>query len=69
MALKYNAILMPFFVVRKQRTSNFDLHIENPIEHSDPIRMTQEFNDRLESRVKDNLDQWLWTHKRWKNDL
>ena len=31
MALKYNAILMPFFVVRKQRTSNFDLHIENPI--------------------------------------
>ena len=69
MALKYNAILMPFFVVRKQRTSNFDLHIENPIEHSDPIRMTQEFNDRLESRVKDNLDQWLWTHKRWKNDI
>ena len=69
MALKYNAILMPFFVVRKQRTSNFDLHFENPIEHSDPIRMTQEFNDRLESRIKDNLDQWLWTHKRWKNDL
>jgi len=67
MAVKYNAILMPFFVVRKGRTSNFELHFETPIEHSDPIKMTQEFNDRLESRVKENLDQWLWTHKRWKS--
>ena len=67
MALKYNAILMPFFVVRKGKQSNFDLHFEAPIEHSDPIKMTQEFNDRLESRVRENLDQWLWTHKRWKS--
>jgi len=67
MALKYNAILMPFFVVRKGRTSKFELHFETPIQHSDPIKMTQEFNDRLESRVKENLDQWLWTHKRWKS--
>ena len=67
MALKYDAILMPFFVVRKGRTSDFDLHFEAPIEHSDPIKMTQDFNDRLEARVKENLDQWLWTHKRWKS--
>ena len=25
---KYDAILMPFFVLRKERTSNFDLHFE-----------------------------------------
>ena len=67
MALKYDAILMPFFVVRKGRTSDFDLHFEAPIEHSNPIKMTQDFNDRLEARVKENLDQWLWTHKRWKS--
>jgi KDO2-lipid IV(A) lauroyltransferase len=67
MALKYNAILMPFFAVRKGNTSRFDLHFEEPIEHSDPVKMTQEFNDRLESRVKANAEQWLWTHKRWKN--
>ena len=67
MAMKYNAILMPFFVVRKGRTSNFELHFETPIEHSNPIEMTQDFNNRLEARVKENLDQWLWTHKRWKN--
>ena len=67
MAIKYNAIFMPFFVVRKGKTSNFDLHFEKPIEHSDPIKMTQEFNDRLESRVKANAEQWLWTHQRWKN--
>jgi KDO2-lipid IV(A) lauroyltransferase len=58
---------MPFFVVRRGKKSNFDLYFEAPIEHSDPIKMTQEFNDRLEARVKKNLDQWLWTHKRWKN--
>ena len=67
MALKYNAILMPFFVVRTGNTSSFDLHFEEPIEHSDPVKMTQEFNHRLESRVKANTEQWLWTHKRWKN--
>jgi len=67
MALKYNAIFMPFFVVRKGNTSSFDLHFEEPIEHTDPVKMTQEFNDRLESRVKANTEQWLWTHKRWKN--
>ena len=66
-AIKYNAIFMPFFVVRKGNTSSFDLHFEEPIEHSDPIKMTQEFNDRLEARVKANTEQWLWTHKRWKN--
>ena len=67
MALKYNAILMPFFVIRKGKTSNFDLYFEEPIEHSDPVKMTQEFNHRLESRIKSNNEQWLWTHKRWKN--
>ena len=67
MALKYDAILMPFFVLRKGRTSDFDLHFEAPIEHSNPIKMTQDFNDRLEARVKENPDQWLWTHKRWKS--
>ena len=67
MALKYDAMLMPFFVLRKGGTSNFDLHFEAPIEHSNPIKMTQDFNDRLEARVKENPDQWLWTHKRWKS--
>ena len=67
MALKYDAILMPFFVLRKGRTSDFDLHFEAPIKHSNPIKMTQDFNDRLEVRVKENPDQWLWTHKRWKS--
>jgi len=66
-AIKYNAIFMPFFVVRKGNTSSFDLYFEEPIEHTDPVKMTQEFNDRLESRVKANTEQWLWTHKRWKN--
>ena len=69
MALKYDAILMPFFVLRKGRTSDFDLHFEAPIKHSNPIKMTQDFNDRLEARVKENPDQWLWTHKRWKSIL
>ena len=65
--LNTTPFFMPFFVVRKGNTSSFDLHFEEPIEHSDPVKMTQEFNDRLESRVKANTEQWLWTHKRWKN--
>ena len=38
-----------------------------PIKKSNPTTMTQDFNDRLERRIKDNPDQWLWTHKRWKH--
>lgn len=64
MALKYDALLMPFYSIR--RGDSFEVIAEEPIPHSDPMTMTQAFNDSLEARVRADMDQWLWIHRRWK---
>ena len=66
LAIKYDAILIPFFSERQSDGFNFELCFEKSIVHDDPLKMTQELNDLLEDRIRNNLDQWLWTHKRWK---
>ena len=69
MAIKYDALLIPFFAERQSDGFNFELYFGNPILHSKPEKMTQELNDLLEQRIRTNMDQWLWTHKRWKTPL
>ena len=69
MAVKYNALLIPFFAERQSDGFNFELHFDEPIHHREPEKMTQQLNDLLEERIRTKMDQWLWTHKRWKNPL
>ncbi len=66
LAIKYDALLIPFFSERQSDGFTFELFFGKPIVHDDPLKMTQELNDLLEVRIRNNLDQWLWTHKRWK---
>jgi KDO2-lipid IV(A) lauroyltransferase len=66
MAIKYDALLIPFFAERQSDGFNFELYFGEPIIHKDPEKMTQQLNDLLEERIRINMDQWLWTHKRWK---
>ena len=66
MAMKYDALLIPFFAERQSDGFNFELHFDKPIVHSKPQKMTQQLNDLLEQRIRTKMDQWLWTHKRWK---
>ena len=66
MAVKYDALLIPFFAERGANGLNFELHFDEPILHSEPGKMTQQLNDLLEGRIRTKMDQWLWTHKRWK---
>ena len=44
----------------------FDLVIEPPVPHSDPLTMTQALNASLEAQVRAHPEQWLWIHNRWK---
>ncbi|MGS4946335.1 lysophospholipid acyltransferase family protein [Meridianimarinicoccus sp. RP-17] len=67
MALKYGALLVPVYGIRRGAT--FDIVAEAPIPHSTPEIMTQAINDSLEARVRSDMDQWLWIHRRWKPDL
>ena len=59
------ALLIPFFAERQSDGFNFELHFDKPIIHSKPEKMTQQLNDLL-NRIRTKMDQWLWTHKRWK---
>ena len=66
MAIKYDALLIPAFSLRKENGLDFEVIIENPIEHSTPEKMMQEFNDCFEALVRQNMDQFFWVHNRWK---
>jgi Kdo2-lipid IVA lauroyltransferase/acyltransferase len=66
LGLKYNALVVPIYGIRQPDGLSFDIRIESPIPHSDPETMTQALNDSLENLVRQHMDQWLWTHRRWK---
>ena len=65
-ALKYNAMMIPVFGIRKQDGINFRLHVAEPIPHSTPEVMMQAYNDIVEGVVRIHTDQWFWVHRRWK---
>lgn len=67
MALRYGALVVPTYGIRRE-DGGFDLVIEAPIPEGAPEAMTQALNDSLEAHVRANMDQWLWTHRRWKGD-
>lgn len=66
LALKYDALLVPVYGIRRGR--GFEIIAEAPIPHSDARTMGQAINDSLEARVRADMDQWLWIHRRWKAD-
>ncbi|SHL64594.1 KDO2-lipid IV(A) lauroyltransferase [Roseovarius marisflavi] len=67
LALKFNAPLVPTWGIRKENGLDFQILIDEPVAHSDPITMTQTVNDRLEHQVRERMDQWFWIHRRWKD--
>ena len=66
LALRYDALLIPFYGIRKEDGVSFDVVVEAPVPHSDPETMTQALNDSLTARVEENPEQWFWVHRRWR---
>ncbi len=66
MALRYDAILVPFYGTRLPGNQGFTAELEAPIPHSDPETMTRALNLSLEARIQKNPEQWFWVHNRWK---
>lgn len=67
LALRYDAILVPFFGTRLPDGAGFTAEIEAPIPHSDPETMTSALNATLEARIDMNPEQWFWIHNRWRD--
>jgi len=67
MALKYKALLVPVYGIRQPDGVNFVVRIETPVPHTDALTMTAALNASLEALVREHMDQWMWSHRRWKN--
>ena len=68
LALRYKALLIPFYGVRGADGLSFDCVMEAPIAHSDPITMTQAMNDSMSARIRSTPGQWFWVARRWRAD-
>ncbi len=66
MALRLDAVVIPYFGIRQPDGLSFDIRIDAPIPHDDPVKMMQAMTARLEAQVKQNPEQWFWVHRRWK---
>ena len=66
LALRYDALLIPFYGIRQADGVSFDTVLEAPVPHSDAVTMTQALNDSLTARVKADPEQWFWVHRRWR---
>lgn len=66
LALRYGALLIPFYATRQADGLSFSIELETPVPPSDPATMTAAITASLEARVRANPGQWFWIHKRWK---
>ncbi len=66
LALRYRAELIPSYGIRQPDGFTFQIVLEAPVPHSDPMTMTQALNDSLSARIRATPDQWFWVHRRWR---
>ena len=66
---KYNCELIPIYIERK-KSNYFKIYISKPIKVSKTksiSEITEFLNQILEKMILKNIDQWIWTHDRWKS--
>ena len=68
LALRYDALLIPFYGIRQEDGLSFECVLEAPVPHSNPMTMTQALNDSLSARINASPEQWFWVHRRWRGD-
>ncbi|MBB3995367.1 KDO2-lipid IV(A) lauroyltransferase [Sulfitobacter undariae] len=66
LALRYDALLIPFYGIRQPDGLGFETVLEAPISHSNPSEMTQALSDSLAARINADPTQWFWVHRRWR---
>ena len=70
-ALKTDAPVLPFFVVREAKGFTAEIGPEIPFiktgdDRKDLEENTRQYNEALETIIRRYPDQWLWVHNRWK---
>ena len=68
LALKFNLSIIPVSIKRHEN-NNFELIFHTAIDvkrFKDKFELTKNLNSHLETMLKNNPGQWIWTHNRWK---
>ena len=68
LALRYDALLLPFYGIRAKDGLSFGCVMEAPLPHSTAETMTQAMNDSLGARIRAHPEQWFWVPRRWRSD-
>lgn len=64
-ALRLDALVIPYFATREPDGLNFEIEIEAPIPLTDVETMMRAMTDRLEAHIRAHPEQWFWVHNRW----
>ena len=65
---KYKCDLVPIYIERR-KNNYFKMFISKPIKigsNKSIKEITEHLNKILEKMILKNIDQWIWTHNRWK---
>ena len=65
---KYNCDLVPIYIERKNKF-DFKMYVSKPIKinkNKSSGEITLFINKILEKMIIKNVDQWIWTHDRWR---
>ena len=65
---KYGCKVVPIYIERK-KSHYFKMYVSKPIKISRSrsiFEITKHLNDILEKMILKNIEQWIWTHDRWK---
>ena len=72
-AMRTGAAVVPAFTIWDEKLGKYRLHIEPAIptvctgdDEADAIANTQNYTAAIERAVRNDPDQWLWVHRRWK---
>ncbi len=65
-AIKYNALIIPAYAIRKEKDEPIQVIIEPSLKISEPFKIMEKLNKSLENIVKKHPSQWYWVHNRWK---
>ena len=66
---KYNCELVPVYIERR-KNNYFKMFVSKPIKidkNKSVLEITKFLNNLLERMILKNIDQWIWTHNRWKD--
>ena len=66
---KYDCELVPVYIERI-KNNYFKMFVSKPIKINNKksiIEITEFLNNLLERMILRNVDQWIWTHNRWKD--